>query len=120
MKFSYLFIFFFNFITDTSSTTRILPLVHPSNLQITSRGRVVFNILRSGQMGGSLNDVTSYISFLPPEYLSSIGKKIAFIESDVEKVFIFSHLSCILLFNLFSLRLSTYSRFNVVFGIERT
>lgn len=75
---------------DTSSTTRILPLVHPSNLQITSRGRVVFNILPSGQMDGPLNDVTSYMSFLPPEYLSSIGKKITFIESDVEKVYIIS------------------------------
>lgn len=71
--------------TDTSVTNRIIPLVHPSNLQITSRGRVVFSILPSGQMN-SLNDITSYISFLPPEYLNNIGKKITFIESDVEKV----------------------------------
>lgn len=34
----------------------------------------------------SLNNITSYISFLPPEYLNNIGKKITFIESDVEKV----------------------------------
>lgn len=73
------------FSPDTSSTTRILPLVHPSNLQITSRGRVVFNIMPSSRMS-SLNDVTSYISFLPPEYLNSLGKKITFIESDIEKV----------------------------------
>lgn len=71
--------------SDTSSTTRIIPLVHPSNLQITSRGRVVFNILPSGRMG-SLNNVTSYISYLPPEYLINLGKKITFIESDMEKV----------------------------------
>lgn len=70
---------------DTPSTTKILPLVHPSSLQITSRGRVVFNIMPSGQMGAP-NDVTSYISFLSPEYLNSIGKKITFVESDIEKV----------------------------------
>lgn len=34
----------------------------------------------------SMNSITSYISFLPPEYLNNIGKKITFIESDVEKV----------------------------------
>lgn len=72
-------------ISDTPSTAKILPLVHPSSLQITSRGRVVFNIMPSGQMS-SLNDVTSYISFLSPEYLNSIGKKITFVESDIEKV----------------------------------
>lgn len=70
---------------DTSTTNRIIPLVHPSILQITSRGRVVFRILPSGQMN-SMNSITSYISFLPPEYLNNIGKKITFIESDVEKV----------------------------------
>lgn len=67
------------------STSRILPLVHPSNLQITSRGRVIFNILPAGQME-SLNDVTSYISFLSPEYLNGAGKMCAFVESDIEKV----------------------------------
>lgn len=35
---------------------------------------------------GTLNDVTSYISYLPPEYLISLGKKITFVESDMEKV----------------------------------
>ena len=34
----------------------------------------------------SLNDVTSYISFLSPEYLNSINKKMTFIEADIEKV----------------------------------
>lgn len=72
-------------VTDTPSVSRILPLVHPSNLQITSRGRVVFNALPSTQMD-SFGDVTSYISFLSPEYLNSVGKKLTFVESDVEKV----------------------------------
>lgn len=34
----------------------------------------------------SLNDVTSYISFLSPEYLNGVGKLCAFVESDIEKV----------------------------------
>lgn len=73
------------FLTDMPSTSRILPLVHPSNLQITSRGRVIFNILPAGQME-SLNDVTSYVSFLSPEYLNGAGKMCTFVESDIEKV----------------------------------
>lgn len=85
MLFFHLLFFFVVNVKDTSTTTRIIPLIHPSILQITSRGRVVFRILPSGQMN-SLNSITSYISFLPPEYLNNIGKKITFIESDVEKV----------------------------------
>lgn len=76
---------FSSFCTDMPSTSRILPLVHPSNLQITSRGRVIFNILPVGQME-SLNDVTSYISFLSPEYLNGVGKMCGFVEADIEKV----------------------------------
>lgn len=76
---------FFLFSPDIFNTNRIIPLIHPSILQITSRGRVIFSILPSGQMN-SLNDITTHISFLPPEYLNNIGKKVSFNESDVEKV----------------------------------
>lgn len=46
------------------------------------------------------NDVASYISFLSPEYLSSIGKKIMFVESDIEKVFI---IVCRFILQIFSI-----------------
>lgn len=75
------------FILDTPSTNRLLPLVNLSNLQITSRGRVVFNVIPAGQMNSD-NGVTPFsdTSFLSPEYLSSVGKKTSFSESDIEKV----------------------------------
>lgn len=74
-------------LSDTPSTNRLLPLVNLTNLQITSRGRVVFNVMPAGQMNTD-NGVTPFsdTSFLSPEYLNNIGKKTSFSESDIEKV----------------------------------
>lgn len=76
----------FNF-PDTPSTNRLLPLVNLTSLQITSRGRVVFNVVPAGQMNSD-NGVTPFsdTSFLSPEYLNTVGKKTSFSESDIEKV----------------------------------
>ncbi|KAG4070549.1 hypothetical protein HA402_001215 [Bradysia odoriphaga] len=76
---------------NTPSTNRLLPLVNLTNLQITSRGRVVFNVMPAGQMNSD-NDVTPFsdTSFLSPEYLNNIGKKTSFSESDIEKMWIYS------------------------------
>uniref|UniRef100_A0A1B0DFM9 Uncharacterized protein n=1 Tax=Phlebotomus papatasi TaxID=29031 RepID=A0A1B0DFM9_PHLPP len=73
---------------DTPSTSRILPLVTPTSLQITSRGRVAFNIVPAGQtiaheLGQMAGDAVKHLA---PEFLSSMGKKITFSESDIEKV----------------------------------
>lgn len=78
---------FFISSADTPSTNRLLPLVNLTNLQITSRGRVVFNVIPTGQMNSD-NGVTPFsdTSFLSPEYLNSVGKKTSFSESDIEKV----------------------------------
>ncbi|XP_055524142.1 uncharacterized protein LOC129717898 isoform X2 [Wyeomyia smithii] len=100
------------FLADTPSITKVRPLISPTGLQITSRGRVVFNLVSvqqplvqegagppqasapaggagpgGGGGSGAFLDMKSYLS---PEYLSSLGKKINFSESDVEKMWIYS------------------------------
>ncbi|XP_053681539.1 uncharacterized protein LOC128732319 [Sabethes cyaneus] len=99
------------FLADTPSITKVRPLISPTGLQITSRGRVVFNLVSVQQPlvqegtagggvppgtgggggpasgGGALLDMKSYLS---PEYVNSLGKKINFSESDVEKMWIYS------------------------------
>lgn len=85
--------------TDTPSTNRILPLVTANSLQITSRGRVAFNIIPVSQLGkyklqqqqltgGPANAQPNHIimEFLSPEFVQSIGQRTTFPESDVEKV----------------------------------
>lgn len=94
------FLFLFS---DTPSTLRILPLVRPSTIQITSRGRVVFIVtttLGTASLGqlDKFNDVDAspchdITAHLAPEFLSTIDKKVAFAESDIEKVS--SRLSCV-------------------------
>ncbi|KAJ6638107.1 hypothetical protein Bhyg_10840 [Pseudolycoriella hygida] len=78
-------------IYDTPSTNRLLPLVNLTNLQITSRGRVVYNVIAAGQMNSD-NNFASFTDtrFLSPEYLNSLGKKTSFSESDIEKMWIYS------------------------------
>ncbi|XP_055377864.1 uncharacterized protein LOC129609770 [Condylostylus longicornis] len=86
------------FLSDTPSTTKVLPLVKASTIQITSRGRIVFRLTSTSQYCCPPNealthseskhfDITSHLS---PEYLNSIGKKITFLETDVEKMWIYS------------------------------
>lgn len=102
---------FFIFL-DTPSTNRILPLVRPSSLQITSRGRVALNITTLEQMNSyhgtsstssspnhemlqnlpKNSEIKSYsevINYLSPEYVACIGKNANFSESDIEKVSFF-------------------------------
>ncbi|XP_059612240.1 uncharacterized protein LOC132258783 isoform X2 [Phlebotomus argentipes] len=81
------------FLADTPSTSRILPLVTPTTLQITSRGRVAFNIIPAGQtIAHELGRMAGgdAVKHLAPEFLSSVGKKITFSESDIEKMWIYS------------------------------
>lgn len=87
---------------DTPSTNRILPLVTANSLQITSRGRVAFNIVPVSQLGkyklqqqhqqtSSMNSGGEQpnhviMDFLSPEFVQSIGQRATFSESDIEKV----------------------------------
>nr|XP_029710300.1 uncharacterized protein LOC115256180 [Aedes albopictus] len=99
---------------DTPSITKVRPLISPTGLQITTRGRVVFNIVPVSQpltevvaaamSTGSAAAVAagenhpvlmppSYVnlkSYLSPEYVNCLGKKPNFSESDVEKMWIYS------------------------------
>lgn len=90
---------FFDIFLDTPSTNRILPLVTASSLQITSRGRVAFNIIPVSQLGkykleqqtsgnGQTKPQSNHIimDFLSPEFVQSIGQRTTFSESDIEKV----------------------------------
>ncbi|EAT36556.1 AAEL011365-PA [Aedes aegypti] len=88
---------------DTPSITKVRPLISPTGLQITTRGRVVFNIVPVSQpltevvaaaVASGTNAAAgelmppSYInlkSYLSPEYVNCLGKKPNFSESDVEK-----------------------------------
>lgn len=65
-----------------------MPLVNPQSLQITSRGRVVFNVMPTSQIDAchNVNIYMDTLSFLSPEFLNSIGTKQMFSESDIEKV----------------------------------
>lgn len=84
----------FSFFTDTPSTSRILPLVTPNSLQITSRGRVAFNIIPVGQLGIYKTPTTSgdvIMDFLSPEFVQTLAtqthqRSATFSESDIEKV----------------------------------
>ncbi|XP_055617175.1 uncharacterized protein LOC129762698 isoform X2 [Toxorhynchites rutilus septentrionalis] len=92
------------FLADTPSITKVRPLISPTGLQITPRGKVIFSIVSvsqplvegSGGGGGappSASPPTPYFStksFLSPEYVNSLGKKINFSESDIEKMWIYS------------------------------
>ncbi|GAB0090488.1 FERM domain [Sergentomyia squamirostris] len=81
------------FLADTPSTSRILPLVTPTSLQITSRGRVAFSIIPAGQTIAHDLGRMAYgdaVKHLAPEFLTSSGKKITFSESDIEKMWIYS------------------------------
>ncbi|XP_058829712.1 uncharacterized protein LOC131689005 [Topomyia yanbarensis] len=91
------------FLADTPSITKVRPLISPTGLQITARGRVVFNLVSVQQpiqiqegtgttqqlpsAAGPFLDMKSYLS---PEYVNSLGKKINFSESDIEKMWIYS------------------------------
>ncbi|KXJ82629.1 hypothetical protein RP20_CCG011864, partial [Aedes albopictus] len=96
----------------TPSITKVRPLISPTGLQITTRGRVVFNIVPVSQpltevvaaamstgsaaAAGENHPVLlppSYVnlkSYLSPEYVNCLGKKPNFSESDVEKMWIYS------------------------------
>ncbi|XP_055676578.1 uncharacterized protein LOC129785936 [Lutzomyia longipalpis] len=81
------------FLADTPSTSRILPLVTPTSLQITSRGRVAFNIIPAGQTIAHELGRMAYgdaVKYLAPEFLTVMGKKFTFSESDIEKMWIYS------------------------------
>lgn len=67
------------------SMSTVLPLVYPANLRITSRGRVIINIISCKQLNPT-DDIEPYISYLSPEYLDSLGKTNTYVESDIEKV----------------------------------
>ncbi|XP_055599161.1 uncharacterized protein LOC129748529 [Uranotaenia lowii] len=91
------------FLADTPSIGKVRPLITPTGLQITSRGRVVFGIVSAAAAGGNGHggplpkaaDSQPALSgqqkaFLSPEYINCLGKKINFSESDVEKMWIYS------------------------------
>lgn len=90
--------------TDTPSPNKIRPMVSPGTFQITSRGRVAFAVMSANILddnngistcnsigSGSSNmsnegSISSMINYLSPEYVSCLGKKVLFNESDIEKV----------------------------------
>lgn len=92
-KFYLIFVFFFPYLfsiyADTPLTSRIIPVVNPSSLQITSLGRVAFELIPIyGQMNtfSNITTTSTLLNFISPEYLNSIKKNITFTESDIEKV----------------------------------
>lgn len=95
-------------ISDTPSPNKIRPLVNPNTFQITSRGRVAFTVVpvvghtaarhasasssvgsidsHHEDNGSKITSISSMINYLSPEYISCVGKKVSFTESDIEKV----------------------------------
>lgn len=68
-------------IPDAPSINRVLPVVTPNNLYISSRGRVVFGLLTVDKY---TKDMEEYLSDEFRQFIA--GKQVKFTESDIEKV----------------------------------
>lgn len=66
---------------DAPSINRVLPVVTPNNLYISSRGRVVFGLLTVDKY---TKDMEEYLSDEFRQFIA--GKQVKFTESDIEKV----------------------------------
>lgn len=69
------------FFSDAPTINKVLPIITPNNLHITSRGRIVYGLLSIDKY---TNDIKEYLS---PEFIRFItNKDVKFSESDIEKV----------------------------------
>ncbi|XP_050099570.1 uncharacterized protein LOC126579900 [Anopheles aquasalis] len=83
------------FLGDAPSIAKVQPLITPTSLQLSSRGRVVFSIFPayhapSSSSGTDQNVAEELLQYLSPEYHNSRSKHLQFNESDVEKMWIYS------------------------------
>lgn len=66
---------------EPPSINRIMPIITPNNLLLTSRGRVVYGLMTIDKYNDSVNE---YISDEFRQFL--YGRKVNYNESDIEKV----------------------------------
>lgn len=83
---------------EPPSINRIMPIITPNNLLLTSRGRVVYGLMTIDKYNDSVNE---YISDEFRQFL--YGRKVNYNESDIEKV-IFHFLPPQLLLTSFTLK----------------
>uniref|UniRef100_A0A182FIW8 Uncharacterized protein n=1 Tax=Anopheles albimanus TaxID=7167 RepID=A0A182FIW8_ANOAL len=82
------------FLGDAPSIAKVQPLITPTSLQLSSRGRVVFSIFPACHVPSSSSGTDSaaedLLQYLSPEYHNSSRKHLQFSESDIEKMWIYS------------------------------
>lgn len=76
-----IYYYYYYYFPDAPSINRVLPVVTPNNLYISSRGRVVFGLLTVDKY---TKDMEEYLSDEFRQFIA--GKQVKFTESDIEKV----------------------------------